>query len=103
MPGGANRSLDSCPSLQGHPMALVPELEAFLELVELGRLTGKSRAMHQQTPEQARADFELASLALDQPLDAIQCQALGITARDGWTLSARLYRAPQLGAGPQPT
>ncbi|MGF6691498.1 acetyl esterase [Metapseudomonas resinovorans] len=84
-------------------MAVVPELEAFLELVEFGRLTGKSRAMHEQTPEQARADFELASLALDQPLAHVACTSLGIPARDGWTLSARLYRAPDLGAEPQPT
>ncbi|MCY1508861.1 Acetyl esterase [compost metagenome] len=84
-------------------MALVPELEAFLELVEFGRLTGKSRAMYEQTPEQARADFEMASLALDQPMEQVQCTSLGIAARDGWTLPARLYRAPELGAGAQPT
>jgi acetyl esterase len=59
--------------------------------------------MYEQTPEQARADFELASLALDQPLKHIRCEALAIAARDGWTLSARLYRAPDLGAGSQPT
>ena len=28
-------------------MAVLPELEAFLELAEFGRMTGKSRAMHE--------------------------------------------------------
>ncbi|QEY62657.1 alpha/beta hydrolase [Metapseudomonas lalkuanensis] len=84
-------------------MAVLPELEAFLELVEFGRLTGKGRAMHEQTPEQARADFELASLALDQPLEHIACTSLGIQARDGRTLAARLYRAPGLAGEAQPT
>ncbi|ROM90936.1 alpha/beta hydrolase [Pseudomonas brassicacearum] len=83
-------------------MAVLPELEAFLELAEFGRLTGKSRPMHELTPQQARADFEAASGVLDTALASIDCQTLNIRARDGWSLPARLYRSAQLPAGPQP-
>jgi acetyl esterase len=76
-------------------MALLPELEAFLELAEFGRLTGKSRPMHEQTPEQARIDFEASSSFLDVPLDHIACDHFTIPARDGQSLAARLYRDGQ--------
>lgn len=83
-------------------MAVLPELEAFLELAELGRLTGKSRPMHEQTPRQARIDFEAASAFLDVPLDNIHCENLTLTARDGHSLPARLYRDGQQADGLQP-
>jgi acetyl esterase len=83
-------------------MALLPELEAFLELAEFGRLTGKSRPMHEQTPEQARIDFEASSSFLDVPLDHIACDHFTIPARDGHSLAARLYRDGQLVDGLQP-
>ena len=73
-------------------MAVLPELEAFLELAEFGRLTGKSRPMHEQTPQQARIDFEASSGFLDVPLDSVACEDFTIAARDGHSLSARLYR-----------
>lgn len=76
-------------------MAVLPELEAFLELAEFGRLTGKSRAMHEQTAQQARIDFEASSAFLDVPLDHIACENFTIAARDGYLLSARLYRDGQ--------
>ncbi|SDI16672.1 acetyl esterase [Pseudomonas flavescens] len=85
-------------------MAVLPELEAFLQLVELGRFTGKSRPMHEQTPAQARTDFEMASLALDQPSDdGVVCVQASIAARDGWMLQTRLYRGAELGPAPHPT
>lgn len=83
-------------------MALVPELEAFLELAELGRMTGKSQAMHEQTPEQARRDFEASAQFFDVPIEHIQGETLTITARDGWSLPARIYRRPQREDGLQP-
>lgn len=83
-------------------MAVVPELEAFLELAEFGRMTGKSQAMHEQTPEQAREAFEAASQLLDTPLASIACDSVNIEARDGWSLPARIYRRPNPDAGLQP-
>ncbi|MHC8318541.1 alpha/beta hydrolase [Pseudomonas sp. LB3P31] len=73
-------------------MPVLPELEAFLELAEFGRLTGKSRPMHDLTPQQARIDFEASSNFLDTPLTHIACENLTIPARDGHHLPARLYR-----------
>jgi acetyl esterase len=84
------------------PMAVLPELEAFLELAEFGRLTGKSRPMHEQTPQQARIDFEASSGFLDVPLDNIACDNFTIPARDGHSLAARLYRNSQTVEGLQP-
>jgi acetyl esterase len=83
-------------------MAVLPELEAFLELAEFGRLTGKSRPMHEQTPQQARIDFEASSTFLDVPLAHIACEDFSIAARDGYSLAARLYRDGQAFDGLQP-
>jgi len=83
-------------------MALLPELEAFLELAEFGRMTGKSRAMHELSPEQARIDFEASSGFLDVPLESVICQAFNIAARDGHSLAARLYRDGAAVDGLQP-
>ncbi|WP_338919858.1 alpha/beta hydrolase [Pseudomonas silesiensis] len=83
-------------------MAVLPELEAFLELAEFGRLTGKSRPMHEQTPQQARIDFEASSGFLDTPLDSITCENFTLAARDGHSLSARLYRGGKSIDGLQP-
>ena len=77
-------------------MAVLPELEAFLELAEFGRMTGKSRAMHEQSPQQARLDFETSSGFLDVPLDNVACEHFTIAARDGHSLPARLYRDGQV-------
>jgi acetyl esterase len=84
------------------PMAVLPELEAFLELAEFGRLTGKSRPMHEQTPQQARIDFEASSGFLDTPLANIACENFTIPARDGHSLAARLYRNGQTVEALQP-
>jgi acetyl esterase len=83
-------------------MALLPELEAFLELAMFGRLTGKSRPMHEQPPDQARIDFEAYSRLLVVPLDYIAYDHVTIPARDGQRLAARLYRDGQPVDGLQP-
>ena len=39
-------------------MSVVPELEAFLELAEFSRMTGKSQALHDLSPAQARLSLK---------------------------------------------
>jgi acetyl esterase len=74
-------------------MPLDPDLEGFLELAQMGRLTGKSQAMHQLSVEQARAQFESTSQILDPaPPDSVTVSELEFTVRDGHRLTARLYR-----------
>lgn len=76
-------------------MSLHPDLAAFLELVELGRATGRSRPMHELSVEQAREEFELSALLLDpDPPQATEVTALHIPMRDGAKVPARLYRMP---------
>ena len=75
-------------------MSLDPNLEAFLELAELGRLSGKSRPMHELSVEQARQEFSTTSQVLDpDPPGSVAVTPLGIPTRDGAELEARLYRA----------
>lgn len=77
-------------------MPLDPDLEGFLELAQLGRLTGKSQPMHQLSVAQARHDFEQSSQVLDpSPPAAVNVRTVSIPTRDGATLDARLYRATQ--------
>ncbi|KAF1033214.1 MAG: Carboxylesterase NlhH [Pseudomonas sp.] len=76
-------------------MPLDPDLEGFLELAQMGRLTGKSQPMHTQSVEQARQEFEQTSAILDPtPPGSVTVTSLAVTARDGHVLPARLYRAP---------
>ncbi|MFJ4348050.1 alpha/beta hydrolase [Pseudomonas sp. NPDC089401] len=76
-------------------MALDCDLEAFLELAEFGRLTGKNQPMHQLSVAQARAEFENASRLLDaDPPADIEVHELHFTRRDGTQQPARLYRRP---------
>ncbi|MEX5353710.1 alpha/beta hydrolase [Pseudomonas juntendi] len=75
-------------------MRLHSDLSAFLELVELGRLAGKSQPLHLQPLAQARSDFEASSQILDpNPPGAVSVDALSLPMRDGAQLPARLYRA----------
>ena len=83
-------------------MSVVPELEAFLELAEFSRMTGKSRAMHDLSPAQARVEFEMSAEVLDVPLPGIDSDDLRIPARDGFSLPARLYRALRRAPEPLP-
>lgn len=74
-------------------MPLDPDLEAFLELAELGRLTGKSQPMHALSVAQAREEFELSSQILDPaPPAAVAVSSVWIGTRDGAQIEARLYR-----------
>lgn len=85
-------------------MPLHPDLAAFLELVELGRWSGKSQPLHELSVAQARTEFENASQVLDpSPPDAIDVQQLSFTGADGSPLTARLYRKGGAGTGLQPT
>ena len=75
-------------------MPLDPDLEGFLELAELGRLSGKSQPMHALSVQQARDEFEQTSQVLDPcPPGAIEVTELSIPTRDGQPMSARLYRS----------
>lgn len=84
-------------------MALHPDIEGFLELAELGRLTGKSLPMHALSPAEARQQFEQTSQLLDAaPMAALTVTSVNIPARDGHLLEARLYARPSLGTQQRP-
>ncbi|TBV11412.1 alpha/beta hydrolase [Stutzerimonas kirkiae] len=74
-------------------MPLDPDVEAFLELVELGKMTGKSVPMYQLSVEQARREFESSAELLDsEPPRDIEIQSYQVPLRDGGSIEARLYR-----------
>lgn len=76
-------------------MPLHPDVEAFLELAELSRLSGKSQPMSRLPVEQARAEFEQTSPLLDgDPPQDLDVTTHRYPARDGHPLQARLYRKP---------
>jgi acetyl esterase len=76
-------------------MPLNPDLESFLELVQLGETT----PMHLQTPAAARASYAAATPMLDAPGAAsVSARALALAGADGRRIGARLY-APAA-AGP---
>jgi acetyl esterase len=84
-------------------MPLDPDLEGFLELAQMGRLSGKSRPMHHLSIEQARAEFEQTSQILDPcPPASVEVSSLLIPTRDGQHITARLYRTAQATAALQP-
>jgi len=84
-------------------MPLDPDLEGFLELVEFGRLSGKSQPMHTLSVQQARDEFEQTSQVLDPcPPGTIDVTELSIPTRDGQQIPARLYRRAQPTSGLQP-
>lgn len=75
-------------------MPVHPDLDAFLELAELGRLSGATQALHELPVAQARAIFEQASGVLDPtPPGDLQIMSLQLPMADGEALAARLYRA----------
>lgn len=74
-------------------MPLDPDLEGFLELAELGRLSGKHKPLHALSVTEARATFESSSQVLDPaPPAAVAVSQHWIDTRDGARLDARLYR-----------
>ncbi|CAM2952304.1 alpha/beta hydrolase [Cupriavidus taiwanensis] len=82
-------------------MALHPDLEALLDMVEIATATGKRPVIHQLTPAQARREFDDASAALDLPPEPLaRVEALLLPTRDGQRLDARLYAPRAHGDGP---
>jgi acetyl esterase len=73
-------------------MSLNPDIAAFLELVGVGRASGKRVPMHQMSPVEAREQFDQSSLLMDAGGEALEVvEALQIATRDGAHLAARLY------------
>ncbi|MFM9432983.1 acetyl esterase [Janthinobacterium sp. CG_23.3] len=69
-------------------MPLNPDLESFLELVQLG----DSQPMHLQTPTAARASYDAATPMLDGPGAAsVAALDLALACADGRGIGARLY------------
>lgn len=76
-------------------MSLHPELSAFLDLVEEGRLAGRP-ALHALSPALARDTFEQASVGLVWPWpQQVVRHELTARSRDGASLALRLY-VPQV-------
>lgn len=74
-------------------MSVHPDLSAFLELAEFGRLTGKSQPLHALPLAQGRGDFERTSQILDpNPPGDITVRTVQLPTRDGSVLEGRLYR-----------
>lgn len=83
-------------------MSLHPELSAFLDLVEEGRLAGRP-PLHALTPEAARAEFEQASSGLVWAWpQQVERRELSARSRDGAALGMRLYLPQQANDGPWP-
>ena len=85
-------------------MSLHPELSAFLDLVEEGRLAGRP-PLHALSPELARDTFEQASAGLVWAWPQTQQVArreLTVRTRDGASLALRLYLPEVAGAQPWP-
>ncbi|AKU24710.1 alpha/beta hydrolase [Massilia sp. NR 4-1] len=78
-------------------MPLNPDLESFLELVQLG----DSQPMHLQTPAAARASYDAATPMLDAPgAEAVATQDLSLPCPGGRQIGARLYSPPATEALP---
>lgn len=78
-------------------MSLHPELTAFLDLVEEGRLAGR-KPLHALEPRAAREEFEQASAGLLWPWpERVERRELSARSRDGATFGMRLY-LPQVEA-----
>ncbi|WP_144635225.1 alpha/beta hydrolase [Bordetella genomosp. 13] len=69
-------------------MTLHPDLEAFLEM---SRRSG-ARPMTGMTPDEARAVYDRATLALDTEAPDVPTDAVRMDCRDGHPLRLRLYR-----------
>eukprot|EP01032_Pedospumella_encystans_P030240 gene30241-34133_t len=77
-------------------MQLHPDLESFLELVQMGDAT----PMHQQSPAEARRSYDAATPMLDAPGEpSVRTQDMHLPGADGRQIPARLY-SPQGSGGP---
>ncbi|MGQ9367790.1 alpha/beta hydrolase [Azospirillum sp. ST 5-10] len=73
-------------------MPLHPDLASFLELVELGRASGRQRAMHELSVDEARLAFARSSAMLESdPADLPWVRDLAVPAADGRSVAVRLY------------
>ena len=82
-------------------MSLHPDLEAFLDLAQDSQDAGLP-AMHQMTPNEARATFEQTTAQLRWPApEDLLIREIDTLARDGARLALRLYR-PNAAASPMP-
>ncbi len=70
-------------------MPLHPDLEAFLEMVNL-----QPHSLSEMTPTQARAMYDISTLSLDMPGADVQTETVQIHCRDGHHISGRLYSNP---------
>ncbi|MHB2052590.1 alpha/beta hydrolase [Pseudomonas sp. VEM90] len=74
-------------------MSVNPDIAAYLQLVKAGRDNGKSQAMHQLSPAQARLQFDQSSQLMGMGGQGLcVVSALQLPTRDGRSLDARLYR-----------
>lgn len=85
-------------------MALHPEIEALLDLIELGRATGRQRPIHQMSVAEARAAFSDTSRAWEtSPVVVPSVCNREIPTRDGDAIAARIYApGPAAGGAPLP-
>lgn len=84
-------------------MPLDPELADFLELIELGRLGGKQRPIHELSVAEARAAFARTTAIFEGgPEPVAATQELRLPTRDGADIAARLYRPKALADSPLP-
>lgn len=71
-------------------MALHPDIEAFLDLVNA---QDESRMpMSHMSAIEARAAYDRSTLALDLPGDDVQVESIKVHVRDGTEIEARIYR-----------
>lgn len=84
-------------------MPLDPDLADFLELVELGRVSGKQRPLHELSVTAARESFARATPIFEGGCEVLAATLeLKIPTRDGTEIAARLYRPQAPPAGPLP-
>lgn len=75
-------------------MPLHPDIASFLELVELGRATGRQRAMHELSVAEARLAFARSSALLESDPAPLACvREMQAATRDGASIALRLYAA----------
>lgn len=77
-------------------MPVHPDLAAFLEMAEFGRLSGSSKPLHELTPVEARETFELTSELFQTVMpEGVQAQAVQLPARNGDSFRAAVSQTLQ--------
>lgn len=77
-------------------MPLDPDIAEFLELIELGRLSGKQRPLHEMSVAEARAAFaRTAAIFEGEGGEPLPVHELRLPTRDGTEIAARLYAPHQ--------